>query len=152
MPALTLLLLLLVFGGVFPAVAGEPAREPLTLVTESGRHAFAVELADTPARRELGLMHRRELDPGHGMLFDFGRPRPGVAMWMKNTYVSLDMFFLGPQGEVLKIATSTTPGSLTPIAAPRPVRAVLELLAGTAKRTGARVGDRVEHGIFEREE
>ena len=131
------------------ARAAEPLREPLVLTTALGEHAFEVELAATPATRALGLMHRKTLHPRHGMLFDFGRPRAGVAMWMKDTLIPLDMLFLGPQGRVLMVAGPTTPGSLEPIGTRKPVRAVLELPGGTAAQTGVRVGDRVKHWIFE---
>jgi len=129
--------------------AEELVREPLVLMTGSGDHIFDVELAATPAARALGLMHRKTLHPRHGMLFDFDRPRAGVAMWMKDTLIPLDMLFLGPQGRVLMVAGSTTPGSLDPIGPRAPVRAVLELPGGTAARIGAQVGDRVAHRIFE---
>jgi len=131
------------------ARAEEPVREALVLMTGSGEHTFDVELAATPAARALGLMHRKTLHPRHGMLFDFDRPRAGVAMWMKDTLIPLDMLFLGPQGRVLMLAGPTTPGSLDPIGIRAPVRAVLELPGGTAARIGARVGDQVAHRIFE---
>ena len=124
-------------------------RERLVLRTASGDHIFDVELAATPAARALGLMHRKTLHPRHGMLFDFDRPRTGVAMWMKDTRIPLDMLFLGPEGRVLMVVGPTTPGSLDPIGTRAPVRAVLELPGGTAARIGARVGDRVAHRIFE---
>ena len=129
--------------------AEEPVREPLVLTTASGEHAFEVELAATPAARALGLMHRKTLHPHHGMLFDFDRPRAGVAMWMKDTLIPLDMLFLGSKGRILMVAGSTTPGSLDPIGPRAPVRAVLELPGGTAARIDAQVGDRVAHRIFE---
>jgi len=131
------------------AYAEEPVREPLVLTTASGEHTFEVELAATPAARALGLMHRKTLHPRHGMLFDFDRPRAGVAMWMKDTLIPLDMLFLGPKGRILMVAGPTTPGSLDPIGPRAPVRAVLELPGGTAARIGAQVGDRVAHRIFE---
>ncbi len=127
----------------------EPAREPLSLITATGTHAFEVEVAGTKEARAKGLMHRETLAPNHGMLFDFERPVTDAAMWMKNTPLSLDMLFLGPEGRILMIEGQTTPGSMDPIGTRRPVRAVLELPGGTAARLGARVGDRVEHPIFE---
>ncbi len=131
------------------ALAEVPAREPLSLITASGIHAFEVELAATPAARALGLMHRENLPSHRGMLFDFGRPRTDIAMWMKDTLIPLDMLFLGPRGQVLMIAGSMVPGSMEPVGTRRPVRAVLELAGGTAARLGIALGDRVVHRLFE---
>jgi uncharacterized protein len=121
--------------------------EPLTIVTASGRHAFSVEVARDDETRAQGLMYRRSLDPDRGMLFDFKRVEP-VAMWMQNTYVSLDMLFIRPDGTIARIAANTEPLSTRTIASGEPVLAVLELNAGTASRLGIKVGDRVEHMLF----
>jgi uncharacterized membrane protein (UPF0127 family) len=121
--------------------------EPLEIVTRSGVHVFDVELAVTPDERSKGLMFRRELPPGRGMLFDFEGEGP-VAMWMRNTYVSLDMIFIRADGRIARIAENTKPLSEEIIPSGTPVKAVLELVAGTAKRLGIAPGDRVAHRIF----
>jgi len=126
----------------------EPVREPLSLITTTGTHAFEVEMAVTREARAKGLMYRKTLEPNHGMLFDFERTMTGAVMWMKNTPISLDMLFLGPGGHILMIESQTTPGSTELIRTGKRCRAVLELLGGTASRVGAKVGDRVEHTIF----
>ena len=82
-----------------------------------------------------------------GMLFDWGQPRES-SMWMRNTITSLDMLFITANGTVLRIAERTVPRSLASISSNGPVRATLELAAGTAERLGIRVGDRVEQRIF----
>ena len=106
---------------------------------------FLVWVADTPARSEQGLMFVRELDAHAGMLFIFpGAER--VSMWMKNTYVSLDMLFIGADGRIDYIAARTAPQSLDIISAPSPAREVLELKGGVAEQLGIRVGDAVLHG------
>jgi uncharacterized membrane protein (UPF0127 family) len=92
-------------------------------------------------------MFRRELPEGRGMLFDF-RQDQNVTMWMKNTYISLDMIFIRADGRIHRIAESTEPESTKVIAAGAPVRAVLEVIAGTAKKLGIRAGDRVAHPLF----
>ena len=92
-------------------------------------------------------MYRRELKSDHGMLFDFGSTRR-ISMWMKETYIPLDMLFIDAAGVVTFIAERTTPLSLDYITAPQPVRAVLELNGGTASRYGIAVGDRVIHRLF----
>ena len=122
--------------------------EPLTIVTRDGaRHAFTVEMAVDPGQQMVGLMWRPEVKPDEGMLFDWGQPRES-AMWMRNTISSLDMIFITQDGRILRIAERTVPRSLATIASGGPVRATLEVAAGTAERLGIRVGDRVEHRIF----
>lgn len=121
--------------------------EPLTIVTRDGPKAFQVEVARNDADRAQGLMYRRSLASDRGMLFDFARVEP-VSMWMQNTYVSLDMLFIRPNGTVARIASDTEPLSTRVIPSGEPVLAVLELVAGTAQRLGIRAGDRVEHPLF----
>ncbi|CAA0090933.1 Uncharacterised protein [Starkeya nomas] len=121
--------------------------EKLTVSTKAGPVVFEVELAVTPAERSKGLMYRTELAPNAGMLFDFGVDQP-VYMWMKNTYLPLDMVFIRSDGRVASIAANTVPLSTATISSGAPVRAVLELPAGTAKARGIAVGDRIEHRLF----
>ncbi|MFC1674185.1 DUF192 domain-containing protein [Pseudomonadota bacterium] len=106
-------------------------------------HTFDVEIASTPAQQRRGLMFRDHLSADQGMLFDFQPPRQ-VAMWMKNTYIPLDMLFADETGRVVFIAQNTQPHSLDMITGPEGVRYVLELPAGTAVRLGLAVGDRLQ--------
>jgi hypothetical protein len=122
-------------------------RHTVEIATKSGVHSFAVELAATDAERSKGLMYRRELPEGRGMLFDFHRDQD-VSMWMQNTYISLDMIFIKGDGRILRIAENTTPMSTRVITSGGPVRAVLEVIAGTARKYGIAPGDRVAHPIF----
>jgi uncharacterized membrane protein (UPF0127 family) len=130
----------------FPAVSGISARaaefQDLEIVSKSGVHPFRVEMALTPEEHERGLMFRRELPEGQGMLFDFGYDQP-VAFWMKNTYVSLDMIFIRGDGRILRIAERAEPLSERNIPSGGPVRWVLEVIAGTAKKFGIAAGDQV---------
>ncbi len=121
--------------------------EQLEIATKNGVRVFEVEMAVTPQEQEQGLMYRRELADGKGMLFDMGKERPAV-FWMKNTYVSLDMIFIRADGSIARIAHGTTPLSEARIESGVPVRGVLEVVAGTAKRYGIAPGDRVGHRIF----
>jgi uncharacterized membrane protein (UPF0127 family) len=136
---------------IVPAPRAEDAAlskiEPLTIATEAGATLFTVEIADTEALRERGLMFRQRLPEDRGMLFDYGQPQP-VAMWMKNTYVPLDMVFIRADGTVAYVAENTVPQSLDAIGVQEPVRGVLEIAAGSAKRIGLRAGDTVYHRIF----
>ena len=120
---------------------------PLSVESAGGRHQFTVELATTPAQMEQGLMFRRSVAPDAGMLFDFKTPSM-AAMWMKNTLIPLDMLFVDAQGRIVNIHERAVPGSLDPIGAAAPVRAVLELNGGTAARLGIRPGDQVVFPIF----
>jgi len=146
-PLLLPLVLLLVSA---PPASAQLQRFPtaeLTIVTASGRHKFNVELATAPAQLQQGLMFRQSLAPDAGMLFDFKTPSP-VSMWMKNTWIPLDMLFIDMSGRIINIHERTVPGSLAPVSAAAPARAVLELNAGTAARLGIRPGDRVLFSIF----
>jgi uncharacterized membrane protein (UPF0127 family) len=126
------------------------ALEPLAIVLQGGqRQGFQVEVARNDADRAQGLMFRRSMPADRGMLFDFGRVAP-VAMWMQNTYLSLDMLFIRPDGTIARIAADTEPLSTRTIPSGEPILAVLELNAGTAARLGIRAGDRVEHPLFRR--
>ncbi|MBK1662344.1 DUF192 domain-containing protein [Paracraurococcus ruber] len=142
---------------LFPALA--PARaqnapqpklpeERLVIVTRDGtRHEFRVEMALSPEQQMVGLMFRPSVGPQEGMLFDWGTPRES-AMWMRNTITSLDMLFIAADGKVHRIAERTVPYSLASIESRGPVRATLELAAGTAERLNIRVGDQVLQRIF----
>ncbi len=144
LPALVLLLL------PSPGPAGmlhAQQLQTLEIASRTGVHVFAVEMAVTPDEQAKGLMFRRDLPEGRGMLFDFGREQP-ASFWMKNTYVSLDMIFIRADGRILRIAENTVPLSETLVPSGGPVRAVLEVVAGTARKLGIAPGDRVAHPIF----
>jgi len=138
---------------IHPALAQDKPQprlptEPLVIVTRDGkRHEFTVEMALTPEQQQVGLMFRPEVKPDEGMLFDWGSPRES-DMWMKNTIASLDMVFIAADGRIHRIAERTVPQSLATIESRGPVRATLELAAGTAERLNLRVGDRVIQRIF----
>ena len=118
------------------------AQDTLEIVTRGGVHTFAVELAASDEQRSRGLMYRREVPEGTGMLFDFKQDL-NITMWMRNTYVSLDMIFIRAYGRIHRIAENTEPESEKIIAAGAPVRAVLEVVAGTARKLGIRPGERL---------
>ena len=130
-----------------PAAMAEPQLSELVILSATGPHAFMVEVADTPQERARGLMFRRTLGADRGMLFDYRHVQP-AAMWMKNTTLPLDMLFIAEDGRVVNIAQNTVPGSLDTIASHAPVRAVLEVNAGTVARLGIAPDDRVVHRIF----
>ncbi len=119
----------------------------LIIQSDGKDHVFSVEIAaDDPARAK-GLMYRTKIDPDHGMLFDFEQTEQ-IYMWMKNTYISLDMLFIDKAGVIKHIVKNTTPLSQTIISSGGPVRYVLEVKAGTAQRLGIKRGDRLKHQLF----
>ena len=120
---------------------------PLTINSATGRFKFKVELAATAEQRRQGLMFRDSLEDDHGMLFDFGRTAP-VTMWMRNTYIPLDMLFIDADGQIRRIVENTQPLSDAVIGSGGPVRAVLELRGGVSDELGIQPGDQVIHPIF----
>jgi uncharacterized membrane protein (UPF0127 family) len=130
-----------------PALAAGKAT--LEIITRTGVHPFAVELATNDTERARGLMFRKELPEGQGMLFDFEREQP-VSFWMHNTYIPLDMIFIRSDGRILSIAENTEPLSDKLVPSGGPVRAVLEVIAGTAGKLGIAPGDRVAGAFFGR--
>ena len=138
----------LLIGFLLAAGPALPAgQQTLEIASKTGVHAFTVEIADTEPEREKGLMFRKELPEGSGMLFDFHREQE-VGFWMQNTYVPLDMIFIRGDGRILRIAEDTEPLSTRIIPSNGPVRAVLEVIAGTAEKLGIAPGDRVASPIF----
>jgi uncharacterized protein len=108
------------------------------------KHTFEVWLADNARRQAQGLMFVRSLPDLRGMLFVHESPRP-ITMWMKNTYIPLDMVFIDTRGRIQEIIAQTTPHSLEIIRSKEPALAVLEIAGGEAKRLGLRAGQRVVH-------
>ncbi len=126
----------------------ELPKEKLVIVTRDGaRHAFDVEMATTEQQQTVGEMFRPTVPEGTGMLFDWGKTRDS-DMWMRNTLAPLDMIFINPDGTIHAIAENTVPESLAIISSHGPVRATLEVAAGTTARLNIRVGDKVEQRIF----
>lgn len=129
------------------ARAGAAEFQPLEIATKNGVRVFSVEFVNTDEKRARGLMFRREVPEGQGMLFDFERDQE-VSMWMENTYVSLDMLFIRADGRIMRIAENTEPLSRRIISSGGPVRAVLEVVAGTTRKLGITPGDTVHHPMF----
>ncbi len=119
----------------------------LEIATKSGVRVFNVEVAVTDEEREKGLMFRTDVPDGYGMLFDFKQDEM-VTMWMKNTLVSLDMIFIRRDGTIARIAENTEIKSERIIPSGEPVRAVLEVAAGTAKKYGIAPGDKIGYPLF----
>lgn len=137
-----------------PAALAEEVTYPTTelwIESESGRHHFTVELAETNEQMKRGLMFRADLADDAGMMFDYKTPRE-IVMWMKNTLIPLDMVFVSPDGVVHRVAQWTTPLSLEAIPSHGIVRAVIELKGGMTQRLGITRGSKVVHEIFTTDE
>jgi len=121
------------------------ASEPAVVIHTTGgaRAEVAVEVAATPEAQAQGLMYRRALADGRGMLFVFPAEAPH-DFWMKNTFIPLDMIFIAADGRIVGIQANTTPLSTTPLGVARPSRYVLEVPGGWTARRGVAAGDRVD--------
>ena len=114
----------------------------LEIRTAHGRQSFNIRIADTAQRQELGLMYQTRLPANEGMLFPQPEPRV-MSMWMKNTYIPLDMLFIDARGRIACLLANTQPQSHEILRCAKPVKAVLEIGGGEAADQGIRVGDRV---------
>ena len=130
------------------APANEGTANTLTIVSGSGRHQFKIEVAATGDAQARGLMFRRTLAPDAGMLFVYPSTAP-LTMWMKNTYLPLDMLFIDDAGRITHFVERTVPLSTKIVRSNGPARAVLEVNGGTVSRLGIVKGDRVIHPFFE---
>jgi len=133
-----------------PSIADSSKGEgltPLVAATPKGEFTYNIELAISGKQRTRGLMFRKQMPQDYGMLFDFDRTQK-VMMWMKNTFLPLDMIFMRVDGTIAHIVENTTPHSLAIISSRFPVRFVLELNAGEVTRTGMKPGQILKHAAF----
>ena len=126
------------------APAGTVALNVLTIDTKAGPKTFKIEVARTNEQQATGLMFRTKLAEDEGMLFPHDEPRE-VTMWMRNTYIPLDMVFIRTDGVVHRIEANTEPMSERVIASNGPVGSVLEIAGGMAAKLGISPGDHVRH-------
>jgi hypothetical protein len=124
-------------------------REDMKLHTAKGVKVISVEITETQEEKMKGLMYRPSLPDNQGMIFAYDPPRE-ITMWMRNTYIPLDMVFIRPDGVIHRIEAWTRPFSEEIIASKGDVAACLELAGGAAERMGLKPGDRVEHSMFGR--
>lgn len=122
-------------------------RETMKLVTATATHEIAVEITETDREKAYGLMFRTSMPEKAGMLFFYSRPQE-ITMWMRNTYIPLDMVFIRADGVVHRIEARTEPLSESIIASRGDVVACLELAGGEAERLGLKPGDHVQHRLF----
>ena len=127
--------------------ASKTKLDKLVILSKDKRHRFSVEIADTPKEQRKGLMHRNHLEQDRGMLFVFDN-RKMRAFWMKNTHIPLDMLFIGKSGRIRHIHHNAKPNNRRRISSQVPVRAVLEINGGLARKYGIDKGDTVHHSVF----
>lgn len=108
-----------------------------------GQAAVEVEIASTPEATERGLMWRKELPAGKGMLFIFSAVSDH-SFWMKNTLIPLDMIFIGPDLRVVGVVENAQPRTLVGRRVGRPSRYVLEVPGGWSAKAGVGVGATVK--------
>ena len=121
----------------------------LVLHSSTGDHSFNVEVVDTPESRAKGLMFVQELADDAGMLFDFKEERE-VSFWMRNTFIPLDMIFVGSDGVVKTIHVNARPHDVTSIPSEVPVQFVLEIPGGRSVEIGLEPGDTMEHALVKK--
>lgn len=136
------LLVLLALMLLFASTACRAHPRVVIPTKEGGDLVFQVEIADTPAKRELGLQYRRELASNRGMLFLFPA-ESNHSFWMKNTSISLDMIFIDREQRIVGIVEEAVAFSLEPRSVAAPSQFVLEISGGLSRRYGFKVGDRV---------
>ncbi len=147
----SLLAAVLAGGGLARAQEAEPIaaqptlrQAPLAIVGHDGvRHAFTVEMAQTPRQQEIGLMFRTAIPASSGMLFVWPEPQRS-EMWMKNCPVPEDMVFIGTDNRIEHVAEDTVPYSLANIGSRGIAKATLELQGGLTAKLGIGVGDLVQ--------
>lgn len=151
--ALYVFALMLAMPAVFffvPAAHAKMRIDQLTIEPAGGgaARALTIELAATDQEKALGLMFRTKLADTEGMLFAYPASQ-NITMWMRNTYIPLDMVFIRADGIIHRIQARTEPLSERIISAGGDVSAVLELAGGAAERLGIKAGDRVRHPLFD---
>ncbi len=148
MNVLIALSLLLAAAPVVVAPATEVKVETLAIETAKGEQTFSVEVVRKEGERNRGLMFRHEMAADRGMLFDYDPPQE-IAFWMKNTFIPLDIIFVGADGRIIRIAENTTPLSLERLPSGGAVRGVLEINGGLSAKLGIKPGDKVRHALFD---
>jgi len=128
--------------------AKAPETQTLSIDAGKGTKTFQVEVVREEKDRNRGLMYRRHMAADHGMLFDYDPP-VDIAFWMKNTYIPLDIIFVGADARIIRIEENATPLSLAHIPSGGPARGVLEINGGLSAKLGIGPGNLVHHALFQ---
>ncbi len=116
--------------------------ETLLIQTKNDLLVFKTDIADTVEKREKGLMFKQSIPVDYAMTFVLERPLL-IAMWMKNTYIPLDMIFFDESGTVVHLIENARPHDLTPLSSKVKVKGVIELNAGLIKNNNIQIGDKI---------
>ncbi|MEO8209610.1 MAG: DUF192 domain-containing protein [bacterium] len=103
-----------------------------------------IEIADNDDKRSQGLMYRRSMDEGRGMLFLFDKESP-QGFWMKNTVIPLDIIYVNAKKEIVKIHKNTTPFSEKDLPSEKPTLYVVEVIGGYTDKYGVKEGDKINY-------
>ena len=131
-------ILLLMLGVCFEVNAAE-----LIIQTQENTYMYQTDIADTVEKQQLGLMFQKELPENYGMTFLFDK-KSVLKMWMKNTYIPLDMIFFDEQGIITHIHKNAEPFSEELILSKVPAKGVIEVIAGTVDEKNIQVGDKIK--------
>jgi uncharacterized membrane protein (UPF0127 family) len=115
----------------------------VTIAAEKHPHEFVIEIALTPKQHERGLMFRKYLPYKHGMLFLYKRPQL-ARFWMKNTFIPLDLIFIDSQDKIIQIHEHAQPLSQDLICSKKPIKAILELFAGSVARYNIKINQSIK--------
>ncbi|MEY8877919.1 MAG: DUF192 domain-containing protein [Leptothrix sp. (in: b-proteobacteria)] len=128
------------------AQAQEAAQKLAAIQLTAGMHLINAEVAQTPAQREIGLMHRKTMPANEGMLFVFER-REMACFWMRNTLLPLSIAFLDDDGEIVNI-DDMAPQTETSHCPRVPVRYALEMNQGWFAKRGIKAGTPIGGALF----
>ena len=129
------------------APAGQPQLDLPRTQLSVGMHRIDAQLAATPERRQIGLMHRRDMPQHEGMLFVFEQPAV-QCFWMRNTLIPLTAAFVADDGSIVNLA-DMQPLDETSHCSTQPVRYVLEMNQGWFKQRHLKAGARLRGPAFE---
>jgi uncharacterized membrane protein (UPF0127 family) len=136
------LLSFLVLAVLLWAAACQAQPKVIIQTKENRELTFQVDVADTPAKRELGLQYRRDLAADRGMIFLFPS-ESNHSFWMKNTPIPLDMIFISRDQKIVGIVERAVPFSTDSRSVPAASQFVLEINGGLAGHYGVKVGDSI---------
>ena len=145
---MTRILLAFAFALLLPAAAIAQPAETLTFTSGDKTHTVKVDVAETKAAAETGLVGRTALAPGEGLLIDYRKSGENMSPTMKGVAFDLDVLFVAADGTVVAVIQHARAGSLRPLWAGLASTAVLQIPSGQVAALGIKPGDKVRHKAF----